>query len=63
MQASPTDIQRALKGADYPASSEDLVELAEQNGADEDVLDDLRTLEEREYDNPADVMSGLDSDE
>jgi hypothetical protein len=60
MRASPTDVQRALKGADYPASREDLIELARENDAPEDVLDDLEeNLEEEEYESPAQVMAEL----
>jgi hypothetical protein len=32
-----TDVQRHLKGADYPATGHDLAELASSNGADEEL--------------------------
>jgi hypothetical protein len=60
MAASPTEVQKALKGADYPASREDLIELARENEAPEDVVDQLEDgLEDDEYDSPADVMAEL----
>jgi hypothetical protein len=54
-----TDVQKALKGADYPASGDDLVALAESNGADADVVDALRGMDGGSFDSPADVMKGL----
>ena len=37
---SPIDIQKALKGMDYPATKEQILEHAK--GGEKDVLDDLR---------------------
>jgi hypothetical protein len=54
-----TDVQKALKGADYPASRDDLVALAESNDADADVVDALRGLNGGSFDSPADVMKSL----
>ena len=60
MQASSTDVQRALRGADYPASREDLVQLARENDASEEVVEELeRGLGEDEYESPAEVMAEL----
>lgn len=52
---SPIDIQKALGGMDYPASRDDLVKHAEDNGADASVLDTLKNLPDREFDSPTDV--------
>jgi len=57
--AQVTDVQKALKGADYPATRDDLVAQAESNGADAEVLDALRDLDGTSFDSPAEVMSGL----
>ena len=62
MAASVTDVQKALKGADYPASREDLIELAESNGAHEDVVDALRGADADEFDGPDQVMAALKGD-
>jgi hypothetical protein len=60
MQASPTDVQKALRGADYPASREDLIELARENEAPEEVVEELESrLDETEYDGPAQVIAEL----
>jgi hypothetical protein len=57
--ASPIDIQKALSGMDYPAGKEDIVRHAEQNGADGEVLDALKKIEDREYEGPSGVSSAV----
>jgi len=59
MGVQVTDVQKALKGASYPAEKEQLVDLAESNDADEDVLDALRDMGDDTFDSPADVMEAL----
>jgi Protein of unknown function (DUF2795) len=60
MQTSPTDVQKAIKGADYPASREDLIDLAQDNDAPEEVIEELEDgLQRDEYDSPAQVMADL----
>jgi hypothetical protein len=49
-----TDVQKALKGADYPASGEELARLAEDNGGDADLVEKLRDIAEAT--GPDDVM-------
>jgi hypothetical protein len=56
---SPIDIQKALSGMDYPASKEDIVRLAERNGADSEVLEALNKIEDREYEGPSGVSSAV----
>ncbi len=51
-KVNPVQVQKFLGGMDYPAGKEDLVEHAEQQDADEEVLDVLRRIPEREYDGP-----------
>ena len=52
-----TDVQKALKGADYPMAGPELAELAKRNGADGDLVEALRGL--REVDGPNGVMKEL----
>ena len=60
MRASPTEVQKALKGADYPASRDELIELAQENEAPDEVIEDLEeNLSEEEYESPAAVMAEL----
>ena len=44
--------QKFLGGMDYPASKDEIVKHAGQDGADENVLDVLRCIPERQYDGP-----------
>ena len=55
-----TEVQKALKGADYPMNGEQLAELAQKNGADDELVDALRPL--REVDGPNGVMKELKGD-
>lgn len=64
MRTSPTEVQKALKGADYPASRDDLIEVARENDAPDDVIDELEeNLDEEEYESPAAVMAEFGADD
>ena len=58
-EPNPIDVQRYLGGVDYPASKETLVETARGGGADDEVLDALESLPDRDYDSPTDVTSAV----
>ena len=59
MTLNPIDVQRHLKGMNYPAAKDDLLSTAEANGADDELLGRLRDLPDQEYDGPDDVMEEL----
>jgi hypothetical protein len=54
-----TEVQKALKGFDYPGSKDDLAKHAESNGADSGLVDTLRGLKKDSFDGPNAVMSAL----
>jgi len=54
-----TEVQKALKGFDYPGSPQDLADHAQQNGADRELVDALRGLTKDRFDGPNAVMSEL----
>ncbi|MGY1592758.1 DUF2795 domain-containing protein [Geodermatophilus sp. SYSU D00708] len=54
---SPIDIQKALKGMDYPATKDQILEHAK--GSDKDVLEALQKIEDREYEGPSGVSSAV----
>lgn len=57
---NPVSIQKFLKGVDYPATKDDLIDRAEENGADDDVLDVLEQLpDDEEFETPADVNKAI----
>jgi hypothetical protein len=51
-QASPIELQKHLSGVNYPASKDELIDRAQQQGADSSVLDALQQIPDREYDGP-----------
>ncbi|PXY19040.1 DUF2795 domain-containing protein [Prauserella muralis] len=51
-QPNPVQMQKYLGGVDYPCGRDDLVEHAKSKGADDEVLDHLRSLPDRTYDGP-----------
>ncbi len=59
MAINPIQIQKFLKGVDYPASKSDLLTNAEREGADADVRAALERLPDEEYESPADVSQAL----
>ncbi len=53
---SPISLQKHLKGTNYPASKDDLVQRARSNSAPDDVVEMIRHLPANQYDSPAEVM-------
>jgi hypothetical protein len=56
---NPIQIQKFLKGVDYPASKATLIENAKKMGADENVCASLEQLPEQEFEAPVDVSQAL----
>lgn len=50
--ANPIQVQKYLKGTDYPVSKSDVPETARRNKLDQEILDTLEGIPEREYDSP-----------
>lgn len=55
MGVSNVDLQRYLKGMDYPSKKDGLIQKAHENQAPRDVLDLLGNLPDREFKSVADV--------
>jgi hypothetical protein len=58
MSFQVTEVQRALEGADYPMSGEQLAQLARQNGATPELVDELARID-HEVPSPTVVMGEL----
>jgi hypothetical protein len=56
---NPIQLQKYLKGMDYPAKKNDLLQQAKKNGADNSVSKVLDKLPEKEYETPADVSKAV----
>ncbi len=59
MDFNPVDVQKHLKGADYPASGEDLASTAESNDAPGELVERLRSLGDEDFSGPDQVMAAL----
>jgi len=56
---SPVEMQKHLKGVNYPASKDDLVKRAQGNQASDEIVQKIRTLPGNSYNSPKDVMKAL----
>lgn len=58
-QPNPIALQKALKGVDYPAGRDTLCSTAKDNGADDDILEALGRIDDRDYEDPAQVSEAV----
>lgn len=56
---SPSNILHHLKGVDFPADRNSLIEQAQKNNAEGDILDILRQMPDQKYQSMADVLKGV----
>jgi len=56
---NPDDVAQYLEGVDYPASKEELISTAEDNGAPESMVGMLGALSRPEYSGSEEVMEDL----
>jgi hypothetical protein len=49
---NPIEVQKHLGGMDYPVSKDTILETAKKSGADQNILDALGNIPDREYDGP-----------
>jgi hypothetical protein len=59
VEFNPVEVQKHLKGADYPASGEELASTAKGNDAPNDLVEKLRSLGDEEFSGPDKVMAAL----
>ncbi|MEU8804543.1 DUF2795 domain-containing protein [Spirillospora sp. NPDC048819] len=53
------EVQKSLAGMDYPASKDDLIQHAQEHGAEEGILQALQAMPDREYDGPSGVSKEI----
>jgi hypothetical protein len=58
-----TEVQKSLKGFDYPGTGEQLAEHAKKNGADDELVQVLAGLGQDSFDGPNAVMKALSSED
>ena len=59
--ASSAEVQEKLDGVDYPASKQDLINHAKQSGGggNENVIQVLKQLPDKDYNSPVDVSKAV----
>ncbi len=57
------DVQKALKGASYPAKKDQLLKTAKENNADEEAMEALAALPDQEFDSPAAISKAVGNEE
>lgn len=58
-QVNPIQVQKYLSGVDYPCNRDGIVSAAENNGADDSVLDALKAMPDRVYEGPSGVSEAV----
>ncbi len=58
---NPIELQKHLKGVDYPASKDDLVSAARSNGAPPEIVDQLQGMGKDSFDGPDAVTEAVSS--
>ncbi len=60
---NPIQLQKFLKGVNYPASKNTLIENAKKMGADENICSSLQQLPDEEFEAPVDVSQALSKEQ
>ncbi len=59
MAVTAADVERAIRGIDFPADRNDLIEQARSNKAKSDVINILQNLPRNEFKSPIDVSKAF----
>ena len=59
MDVNPIELQKYLKGVDYPVDRDELVQTAESNGAPQEIVDALRKADQDRFDGPNAVQKAV----
>lgn len=59
MQTGMQDIEYAIRGIDYPKNKNEIINIAKDNNAGDQVLKDLQSLPDKTYNNVADLFEAL----
>lgn len=57
--ASSAEVQKELKGIDYPASKQDLLDHVRDSGKGKDVHDLLKQIPDKKYNSPVEVSKAI----
>ena len=59
MDVNPIELQKHLKGVDYPASKDELASTAESNGAPQEIVEAIRNADKDSFDGPSAVQQAV----
>lgn len=58
-QVNPIQVQKFLKGVDYPTSKDELIKKAQEEGADQNVISTLQSMPDDNFNSPNDVAQSI----
>ncbi len=58
-KVNPIQLEKYLKGLNYPAKKDDIVQYAQQHGADENVKSALQQLPDQTFDGPTEISKAI----
>jgi hypothetical protein len=59
MTVNPIQLQKFLGGIDYPTHKQDLIKTAQKHGADQNVLNTLKSLPRDDFNSPNDISEAI----
>jgi hypothetical protein len=59
MTVNPIQVQKFLGGIDYPARKDDLIKRAQKSGADQNVMNTLKSLPRDDFNSPNDISEAI----
>lgn len=59
VRVNPIQVEKYLKGVDYPCSKDELVKTAEREGADDNVIQTLEDMPGKSFNSPNDVSQAI----
>lgn len=59
VKGSAAELEKYLKGVDFPASKNDLLNKAKANGAPSEVIDMIKSLPHDKFNSPIDVSKAF----
>lgn len=59
MPTNPVEVEKYLKGVDYPAKKQDLMKRAEENRAPREIVEALKRMPEEMFQKPTDVTRAI----
>ncbi len=59
VRVSPAVVEKSIKGIKFPASKQDLIQQAEDNDANQDILNILNNVPDKQFNSPIDISIAI----